>query len=105
MIRSLVVVGTLAVVVATAAAIASAWTPTTSRCFGAPSRAMPPCRDARLAKAVVPTPSQAVAARNAPCTLRRGLPMICEFGVTSAPIVDDIVLIGDSHATHWRGAH
>lgn len=73
------------------------------RCFGAASRAG--CDNPRLRTMVVPTPRQAVAAENAPCTIiRTGAPLICRFGVHEGPVEDTFALIGDSHATHWRAA-
>jgi len=75
------------------------------RCFGAAARAKPPCHNPRLRTMVTPTPAQAVAASNAPCTIiRTGRPLICRFGVETGEVEDTFALIGDSHATHWRGA-
>jgi hypothetical protein len=77
------------------------------RCFGAASRdPRKPCRNPKLAHAVVPTPDAAVITPNLPCTPLRqvGLVIPCEFGVPAADARNAIALIGDSHAAHWRAA-
>jgi len=77
------------------------------RCFGAASRdTRRPCSNPRLARAVVPTPDEAVIGQNLPCTplAQIGFILPCEFGVPAAAATSTIALIGDSHAAHWRAA-
>jgi SGNH domain (fused to AT3 domains) len=77
------------------------------RCFGAASRDRnKPCRNPRLARAVVPTPDNAVLTPNIPCTPLKqiGLVIPCEFGVPAPNALNTVALIGDSHAAHWRAA-
>lgn len=76
------------------------------RCFGAASRdPKSRCVNPNLRRAVVPSPEDAVLTPNAPCTITsKKLPYTCQFGVRSPSATRTIALIGDSHATHWRGA-
>jgi hypothetical protein len=77
------------------------------RCFGAASRdTRRPCRNPKLARAVVPTPDDAVLTPNLPCTPLKqiGLVIPCEFGVPAPDAEGAVALIGDSHAAHWRAA-
>ena len=77
------------------------------RCFGAASRdRSKPCRNPKLARAVVPTPDNAVITPNIPCTPLKqiGLVIPCEFGVPAPDARTNVALIGDSHAAHWRAA-
>ena len=77
------------------------------RCFGAASRDVRrPCRNPKLAYAVVPSPDAAVITPNLPCTPLKqvGLVIPCEFGVPAADAHSTVALIGDSHAAHWRAA-
>ncbi|HEV7807510.1 MAG TPA: SGNH hydrolase domain-containing protein [Solirubrobacteraceae bacterium] len=77
------------------------------RCFGAASRDVRrPCRNPKLARAVVPTPDQAEVSPNLPCTPLKtnGLVIPCEFGVPAAQATNTVALLGDSHAAHWRAA-
>jgi hypothetical protein len=77
------------------------------RCFGAaahdPRR---PCRNRRLRWMVVPTPVAARDRKNAPCTALhfRGRLEFCDFGVPAARSAATILVVGDSHAGHWRAA-
>ena len=77
----------------------------TPRCYGAAARdALRPCRNPALDHKVIPTPHQALFLRNAPCEfVRVEVPFVCAFG---APLgaKRTVVLLGDSHATHWRPA-
>ena len=76
-------------------------------CFGAAARdAAHPCRDARLAKKVVPTPADARERPNAPCTIteKQGTVQVCAFGARAGKATGTIALVGDSHASHWRAA-
>jgi hypothetical protein len=54
----------------------------------------------------VPTPIQARKQRGAPCPKLelRGLVYVCGFGARPAKATTTIALVGDSHASHWRGA-
>ena len=75
-------------------------------CFGAASRnPRYRCVNPELRYAVVPPPDEAPLTANAACRIVfKEVPYTCQFGV-SAPAADrTIALIGDSHATHWRGA-
>src|SRR3954447_8419470 len=74
------------------------------RCFGAAARdPWGPCQNPALRKSVTPTPSQALLTPNAPCTPTRQAALIspCLFGLEGG---DDVAVIGDSHAEHWRAA-
>ena len=85
----------------------AAATPTPKmRCFGAPARdPLHPCRNAALRTRVFPTPDDAVLYPNAPCDpLPGSQPYQCTFGVQEAQAKATVALLGDSHATHWRGA-
>ena len=75
-------------------------------CFGAASRnPRYRCVNPLLRLTVTPTPDEALVTANAACRIvSQKLPYTCQFGV-SAPAADrTVALIGDSHATHWRGA-
>src|SRR4051794_18316750 len=74
------------------------------RCFGAAARdPWRPCENPALRRSVTPTPSEALLTPNAPCapTHQDALVSPCLFGVEGG---DDVALIGDSHAEHWRAA-
>ncbi len=77
------------------------------RCFGAASRdRRVRCRNGRLARMVVPTPIEARALGNDPCTViaREGRVHVCAFGVDPDRSRATVALVGDSHASHWRAA-
>ncbi len=77
------------------------------RCFGAAARdRRDPCDDRALARVVVPTPENALISTNAPCTPLDvvGVVFPCEFGVPAQQARSTFALLGDSHASHWRGA-
>ncbi|HEV2061095.1 MAG TPA: SGNH hydrolase domain-containing protein [Solirubrobacteraceae bacterium] len=76
------------------------------RCFGAASRnPRYRCINRDLRRAVVPTPEVAALSPNARCTIvSQRVPYTCRFGVRPGIADRTIALIGDSHATHWRGA-
>lgn len=84
---------------------AAAATPS-MRCFGAPSRdTVHKCRNAALARRVFPTPDDALLYPNAPCDPQYGTtPYQCTFGEDPETAKGTVALLGDSHATHWRGA-
>ncbi len=75
-------------------------------CFGAASRnPRYRCVNPELRLAVVPTPDEALTTANAPCRIvSTNLPYTCAFGVDTPRADRTIALVGDSHATHWRGA-
>ncbi len=76
-------------------------------CFGAAARDPEhPCTNPALKLAVVPTPDDAVITPNAFCDPagREQMVSVCSFGVTQRQSSTTIVLAGDSHAAHWRGA-
>ncbi len=77
-------------------------------CFGAAS-ADPgrPCVNPALAGSVFPAPSQARAAqRSAGCRRSQqvGLLRVCFWGTPVQRATRTVVLVGDSHASHWRAA-
>ena len=76
------------------------------RCFGAASRdVVKPCRNAALKYKVIPTPDDALISPNAPCDpIYDSVPYQCTFGLAEEDAKGTIALLGDSHATHWRGA-
>src|SRR4051794_24133230 len=74
------------------------------RCFGAAARdPWRPCMNPALRVTVTPTPSAALLTPNAPCRLTQmdAVVSLCLFGLDRG---DDVALIGDSHAEHWRAA-
>ncbi len=81
--------------------------PDRPRCFGAASRdPRRRCENRALRLRVVPTPTDALLDPPAPCTklAEVGLVKPCAFGVPAADAREQIALIGDSHAGHWRAA-
>jgi len=74
-------------------------------CFGAASRdPLERCVNPKLRFTVVPSPSEALDAPNAPCEPVAGDPYRCTFGSPAEDADGTVALIGDSHATHWRSA-
>lgn len=75
-------------------------------CFGAASRNPRfRCVNRDLRYSVTPEPDEALLTPNAACMIvSQELPYTCQFGVRSNQPERTIALIGDSHATHWRGA-
>jgi peptidoglycan/LPS O-acetylase OafA/YrhL len=76
-------------------------------CFGAASHdSRKPCTNPALKFKVVPTPAEAHKRRNFPCHLigQQGYLYICSFGVKQDKAQEQVALIGDSHAAHWRAA-
>ena len=67
---------------------------------------MRPCRDPALRLTVRPSPREAAGSANAPCRgfEQHGLVRLCYFGVPHARARETVVLVGDSHASHWRAA-
>ena len=86
--------------------VAAAGTPKEPRCFGAASRdVVKPCHNAALRYDVIPSPDEAVLYPNAPCDpIYKSVPYQCTFGTDEDQASGTIALLGDSHATHWRGA-
>ena len=77
------------------------------RCFGAASRdPVHPCHNRALRLLVRPSPADALLAPNAPCfpTEQTRLLLVCAFGTPIADATGTVALVGDSHASHWRGA-
>ncbi|HEV2776302.1 MAG TPA: SGNH hydrolase domain-containing protein [Solirubrobacteraceae bacterium] len=76
------------------------------RCFGAAARnPRHRCVNPELRREVIPTPAVAALSPNARCTIvSQQVPSTCRFGVRPGIADRTIALIGDSHATHWRGA-
>src|SRR3954451_11578213 len=76
------------------------------RCFGAASRdTVKPCRNPALRFKVIPTPEDALISPNAPCDpIYQSVPYQCVFGTAEDKASGTVALLGDSHATHWRGA-
>lgn len=87
-------------------AMASAAAAKQPRCFGAPARdVVDPCRNPALDTYVFPTPDDALLYPNAECEPEYGsTPFLCRFGVPAEKAKNTVALLGDSHATHWRGA-
>ena len=80
---------------------AAAAVPSDLRCYGAPSRNG--CTNPALRTLAWPRPADAYVWPNAPCVrVRRSALGACSFGAPRGPV--RTLLIGDSHATHWRGA-
>ncbi|MCW3066677.1 MAG: hypothetical protein JWN32_3849 [Solirubrobacterales bacterium] len=76
------------------------------RCFGAASRdPAHPCHNPRLDRSVFPTPSEAQITPNAACRPSTIHPIeVCAFGERRRTAKAAVVLLGDSHAEHWRAA-
>ncbi len=80
---------------------------TDTPCFGAAARDPESrCVNPSLKLTVVPSPEDALLQPNAPCRLlpRAGMLFPCSFGAARSPTGEIAALVGDSHATHWRGA-
>ena len=79
----------------------------TQRCFGAASRdPARRCVNRQLRHTVVPMPEEAKRGQNSPCTPGAQTEELypCHFGVPAEQATRTIVLVGDSHAAHWRAA-
>jgi hypothetical protein len=77
------------------------------RCFGAAARdRLAPCVNPKLAFAVVPSPSDALITPSPGCPRAQyvGLLNVCLFGDPAAGGTNQIALVGDSHAWHWKPA-
>jgi hypothetical protein len=77
------------------------------RCFGAASRdPVRPCVNRDLRLRVIPTPIDALLLPQSPCSKFAEIDLVkpCRFGSLQDPPNEDIALVGDSHAGHWRGA-
>ena len=77
------------------------------RCFGAAARdAENPCTNPALARSVTPGVIQALRDPGPPCAAlkRTRQPEVCDFGTPKKRARATFALIGDSHASHWRGA-
>jgi hypothetical protein len=80
---------------------------TDSPCFGAAARSpLARCVNPRLQRTVFPSPSDALLEPNAPCKPfgRSSLLFPCLFGARGGTGREVTMLIGDSHASHWRAA-
>jgi hypothetical protein len=74
-------------------------------CFGAASRnPVHPCRNPKLERMVVPTPSDALIEPNSPCRPVQAPISVCAIGGSAAKPNRTVALVGDSHAAHWRAA-
>lgn len=107
--RLLAVAGVIAaaplVIVASSASASGSASSGSVHCFGAAARdPAHPCRD--RTRSVVPRPRVAAMAPNSPCARvpRTAGPPVCTFGVLAAEAAENIALVGDSHAAHWRAA-
>ncbi len=76
------------------------------RCFGAAAREKRSCHDPRLRLASVPAPQDAIFSLNSPCVMAKAPQPLapCWFGVPAADARTTVALLGDSHASQWRGA-
>jgi len=77
------------------------------RCFGAAARdPARPCHNPALRLSVTPAPSVAARSPNAACrtVAQEGPLRLCTFGVATEQAEQTVVLVGDSHASHWRAA-
>lgn len=94
--------------VATGTAAAAAAAPAAGRpCYGAASRdPVLRCADPALRLTVAPTPAQALLVPYARCDVLSlpGQLAPCRFDDEREPVTDDVALVGDSHAGHWRAA-
>lgn len=91
---------------ASAASYAQATRAARPPCFGAASRdPLHRCENPKLARAVTPTPSEALILPDAPCTPIEAPIGVCTFGAPpGATASSTVALVGDSHAAHWRAA-
>jgi hypothetical protein len=74
-------------------------------CFGAAARdPKRPCTPPAPAWRVVPSPLEVQKLSNGPCEVagRLGGQKICAVGAPAAEATATVVLVGDSHTTHWR---
>lgn len=97
----------LLVAAAAAAASMAAGHAARPRCFGAASRdPQHPCHNPKLRRMVRPTPQRALMMLDpTPCRRIAGPPFTaCRFGVAPGQARRTVVLVGDSHADHWRAA-
>jgi hypothetical protein len=77
------------------------------KCFGAAARDPErPCHNPRLARSVTPAPEDAVLEPNIECgpDVPGDLENSCVLGVAAGEAVETAMMIGDSHAQHWRPA-
>jgi hypothetical protein len=76
------------------------------RCFGAAAREQRSCDDPRLRLASIPAPQDAIFSLNSPCVMAKAPHPLapCWFGVPAADARTTVALLGDSHASQWRGA-
>ncbi len=76
------------------------------RCLGPASLdPLHPCENPALARMAMPSLSEVIAHRHAPCEVRRrARPQVCTFGVARHRARRRVALIGDSHSVHWRAA-
>jgi hypothetical protein len=77
------------------------------KCFGAAARdPLDPCRPTRKRWRVVPTPDDALLTPNSACTRQKIGDTLrqCAFGVPAPEATETVVVLGDSHAAHWRPA-
>jgi len=76
------------------------------RCFGAAARDKRSCHDPRLRLASIPAPKDAIFSLNSPCVAAKAPQPIapCWFGVPAPDARTTVALLGDSHASQWRGA-
>ncbi len=89
------------------AALAAAPAQARPRCFGAAARdPLHRCANPGLRLSVRPSPGAAPLQPGSPCTPVRAVDLVapCAFGAPAAAARGAVVLIGDSHAAHWRPA-
>ena len=93
-------------IAALATALSATAGPARPRCFGAASfDRLHPCHNAKLRRMVTPTPDRALFMLDrTPCESIDAPFSACRFGVPPARATRTVVLLGDSHADHWRAA-
>ncbi|HEV7808499.1 MAG TPA: SGNH hydrolase domain-containing protein [Solirubrobacteraceae bacterium] len=101
-----VLVAVLAGAIGAAVAAAGERATPTPACFGAAARdPQAPCVNRALNRTAIPSPYAAPLEPSEPCErIERASPPACAFGTPGRKARTSVVLLGDSHSTHWRAA-
>ena len=76
-----------------------------TQCFGAPARdPVVPCDPGELRFTSRPSPNNAVLEPAQYCRPIREWAGVCAFGSSTTKPLGGVLLVGDSHGEHWRGA-